>query len=105
MSFVSLIGIVSLGAALGIGMSGYHYFEELSWIDSFANASRVLSGMGPLSQLQTDSGKVFAGAYALFSGLTCITVVGEVLAPIVHRVFHRCHLGLEDENNDASRNQ
>ena len=51
MSFVSLIGVVSLGAALGIGMSGYHYFEELSWIDSFANASKILSGMGPLSQL------------------------------------------------------
>ncbi len=105
MSFVSLIGVVSLGAALGIGMSGYHYFEELSWIDSFANASMILSGMGPLSQLQTDSGKVFAGAYALFSGLTFITVVGVVLAPIIHRVFHRFHLELENENNDASRNQ
>ena len=100
MLFVSVLGVGCLGAALGIGMFGYHYFEELSWIDSFANASMILSGMGPLSQLRTDNGKIFAGAYALFSGLTFITVVGVVLAPIVHRVFHRFHLELKSENNN-----
>jgi hypothetical protein len=93
---VSLLGTASLGIALGIGMAGYHFFEGLSWIDSFANAAMILSGMGPLNTLTTFNGKMFAGLYALFSGLTFITVIGVVLAPIVHRLFHRLHLQIGD---------
>jgi hypothetical protein len=105
MALAATIGLLCLGAALGIGMAGYHYFEGLSWIDSFANASMILSGMGPLTQLQTDNEKIFAGSYALFSGLTFITVVGVVLAPLIHRVFHRFHLGLENEKSGESGDQ
>jgi len=79
-------------------MAGYHFFEGLSWIDSFANAAMILSGMGPLNTLTTFNGKMFAGLYALFSGLTFITVIGVVLAPIVHRLFHRLHLQIGDES-------
>ena len=95
---VSLLDTASLGIALGIGMAGYHFFEGLSWIDSFANAAMILSGMGPLNTLTTFNGKMFAGLYALFSGLTFITVIGVVLAPIVHRLFHRLHLQIGDES-------
>lgn len=95
--FTSVVGLSALILSLGMGMAGYHFFEGLSWIDSYANASMILSGMGPLTPLQTDGGKIFAGSYALFSGLTFITVVGLILSPIVHRVFHRFHL---EGNND-----
>jgi hypothetical protein len=64
----------------------------MGWIDAFANASMILSGMGPLGTLQTKAGKLFAGCYALFSGLAFITLVGVVLAPFIHRAFHRFHL-------------
>ncbi len=67
--------------ALGIGMLGYHGFEGMSWIDSFANAAMILSGMGPLTPLSTTSGKVFAGFYALFSGLVFIAVAGILRHP------------------------
>ena len=78
--------------ALGIGMLGYHGFEGMSWIDSFANAAMILSGMGPFKELTTNSGKLFAGFYALFSGLFFIAVAGIVMAPAVHRFLHRFHL-------------
>lgn len=96
----SVFGALILVAALFLGMCGYHYFEGLSWIDAFANASMILSGMGPLSPLTTYGGKLFAGTYALFSGLTFITVVGVILSPLVHRVFHRFLLESEGESDD-----
>jgi len=86
------IGVAVLVVALGIGMFGYHYFESMSWIDAFANASMILSGMGPFGPLQTDSGKLFAGLYALFSGLAFITTAGIILAPVAHRLMHKFHL-------------
>lgn len=86
------IGFGLLAAALFAGMLGYHVTEHLSWIDSFVNAAMILSGMGPVTTMETSAGKLFAGCYALFSGLAFITIVGVILAPFVHRVFHRCHL-------------
>jgi hypothetical protein len=90
-----LTGIVLIFVALGIGMLGYHGFEKMSWIDAFANAAMILSGMGPLGPLSTSSGKLFAGFYALFSGIFFIAVAGIVMAPAVHRFLHRFHLESE----------
>jgi hypothetical protein len=83
----ALVGVSLLG-----GMLGYHVTEDMGWIDSFANASMILSGMGPLEPLKTPAGKLFAGTYALYSGLVLVMASGVVLAPIVHRMFHRFHL-------------
>ncbi len=81
--------------ALCIGMLGYHDLENMSWVDSFVNASMILSGMGPMGNLTTTAGKIFAGCYALFSGLAFILIVGIVFAPVVHRTFKK--MRLEDE--------
>jgi hypothetical protein len=78
--------------ALAVGMCGYHGFEAMPWVDSFCNASMILSGMGPMGELKTEGGKIFAGCYALFSGLAFIVVVGVILAPVVHRFLHKFHL-------------
>ncbi len=85
------LGLVILTACLGFGMLGYRHFEGLSWIDAFLNASMILSAMGPVAPLKTDAGKLFAGVYALFSGLAFITTAGIALAPAVHRFFHILH--------------
>jgi hypothetical protein len=82
--------------ALGLGMIGYHGFEQLSWLDAFLNASMILSGMGPVSPIQSSGGKVFAGCYALFSGLAFVTALGVVFAPIYHRFLHKFHLDIQD---------
>ena len=82
--------------ALGVGMIGYHSFEQMSWVDAFVNAAMILSGMGPVSTLQTEGGKIFAGCYALFSGIALITIMGIIFAPVVHRFLHKFHLQDED---------
>src|ERR1035441_9043933 len=73
------IGLLVIAFALGIGMVGYRAFEPMSWVDAFVNAAMILSGMGPVSSLQTDGGKIFAGCYALFSGLAFLTSLGIIL--------------------------
>lgn len=73
-------------------MSGYMYFENMTAVDAFVNAAMLLSGMGPLTPLTTNAGKIFAGIYALYSGLAFIAATGIVVAPIFHRFFHRFHL-------------
>jgi len=86
-----LLGLVLIGASLFVGMLGYHALERLSWMDSFENAAMILSGMGPLWQPKTEGGKLFAGLYALYSGLAVLAIAGIAFAPAVHRFFHRFH--------------
>lgn len=83
-------GIVS--AALGIGIFGYHEFAGLAWIDALVDASMILSGMGPVNSLTSDSGKIFASAYALFSGIIFLAISAIVIAPMLHRLLHHFHL-------------
>jgi hypothetical protein len=87
---------VFVAASLGLGMAGYHHFEKMPWLDAFLNASMLLAGMGPVSALQTEAGKLFAGFYALFSGLALVAAVGIIFAPVIHRFLHKFHL----EDND-----
>ena len=96
-------GSMILSVSLGIGTAGYHILGKLRWIDAFLNASMILTGMGPVNQLETDGGKLFAAFYALFSGVAFLTFVGVLFAPIYHRFLHRFHLGMEDEDDKAGR--
>ena len=91
------LGLSLIGLSLLAGMAGYHYFEKLAWIDAFANAAMILSGMGPLAQPQTPGGKVFAGLYALYSGLAVVMIAGITFAPVVHRFLHQLHLETKDD--------
>jgi hypothetical protein len=88
----AFMGLMLIIVALYIGMLGYHISEGMSWIDSFLNASMILSGMGPAATLTTVAGKIFAGFYALFSGLAFIAIVVIMLSPVIHRFFRKIHL-------------
>jgi hypothetical protein len=77
--------------SLLVGMWGYERYENLAWRDAFLNAAMLLGGMGPVNDPATDSGKLFAGFYALYAGLVFLVVAGLLLAPVVHRVLHRLH--------------
>lgn len=87
-----LVGLALMAVSLGIGILGYHFIESLSWIDSILNASMILGGMGPVNELHTDAGKLFASFYALFSGSVFLVITGIVVAPLAHRLLHRLHL-------------
>jgi len=98
------VGIVLVG--LGLGTLGYHRLGGLAWIDALVNAAMILSGMGPVDQLHTTGGKLFAATYALLSGFLFLTVAGILLVPVFHRTMHRFHLeGDEDApgENQAGR--
>jgi hypothetical protein len=75
-----------------IGVIGYHYTAGSGWLDSLHNASMILSGMGPVIEIKTDGGKWFSSFYALFSGVVFISNIGIILAPVLHRLYHRLHL-------------
>lgn len=98
-----VVSLVIIGVSVVGGMAGYHYTEHMSWLDAFANASMIASGMGPLAPLQTVGGKWFAGLYALYSGLVLVGASGLVLAPILHRVMHSLHVADDDEEKKAER--
>ncbi len=93
------VGAMLIGLSLGLGMAGYHFLEGLCWIDSFINAAMILSGMGPLWQPRSYWGKIFAGVYALYSGLAVIVIAGITLAPVAHRFLHILHAEEEDEKD------
>lgn len=94
-------------SALMIGVLGYHFLEGFSWIDSLLNASMILGGMGPIGEMHTFDGKLFASAYALFSGIVFLTVAAVLFAPVVHRLLHRFHFDMEEETerNEAGRSR
>lgn len=88
-SFLLVVLLVLL--ALLTGMIGYHLTAGMSWLDSFLNASMILSDMGQVDPLTTSAAKIFAGCYALFSGLIFVTIMGIFFAPVLHRFFHTFH--------------
>ena len=95
-------GMVSFGVAIGV--LGYHYFADFAWIDALLNACMILTGMGPVGTLPTDTAKVFASLYALFSGLVFISVMAVMISPIMHRILHKFHIAEEDfEKQDNKR--
>ena len=77
---------------LAVGIAGYAGFEGMSLIDAYVNAAMILAGMGPMGELKTTAGKIFAGSYAIFSGLVIVIATGVILAPIFHRILHRFHV-------------
>lgn len=105
-AFIGRLG-VSLAVAtafislsLFAGMTGYHVLEGMSWIDAFVNASMILSGMGPLDGPKTWGGKLFAGLYALYSGLAVIVAATILLTPVVHRMLHNFHIESARDSRD-----
>jgi hypothetical protein len=85
--------LLLIGFSLGIGIMGYHYFNELPWLDSLLNASMILTGMGPVDSMKNDAAKWFVSFYAIFSGVAFLSTVAVFLTPLVHRFLHKHHLG------------
>ena len=63
--------------------------EHLSWTDAFLNASMLLGGMGPVNIPVSTPDKLFAGFYALYSGMVFIVTAAIIFTPVLHRVLHR----------------
>lgn len=88
-------GFLSLGIilfSLVVGILGYRIFEGMNLVDAFLNAAMLMGGMGPISVLSTDGGKIFAGIYAMYCGFVLIFSVAIFMTPIFHRILHLFHL-------------
>lgn len=96
------IALTLLAFALGVGVAGYHYFNDLRWIDALVDASMILGGMGPVSVLKNDAAKLFASFYALFCGLLFVASAAILVAPWIHLMLHRLHADDEDEDDTAA---
>ena len=81
------------------GGAGWHHFARLGWVDSFDSAAMILGGMGPTEPLQSDGAKIFAGLYALYSGLVLIASTAVILSPFMTHVLHAFHA--EDDLRDG----
>jgi hypothetical protein len=98
--FAYSTGIIAV--SLIIGMAGYGAFAGIGVVDAFYNASMILTGMGPALDIDTlavgrqNPTKIFAGLYALYSGVVFLAASGLVLSPILHRFFHKIHLDIKD---------
>lgn len=93
-----VVGVLVV-VALAVGTVGYRATEDLSWIDALLNAAMILSGEGPVSELHSDGGKLFAVAYCFFSTAVLALTLGLLGAPVAHRVLHYLHL----ESGEARR--
>ncbi len=84
----TVFSISLLIISLGVGVLGYHFIGNLNWIDSIYNAAMILTGMGPVNEMVTDSAKLFASVYAIFSGVIFLSTVAIFFAPFAHRLMH-----------------
>jgi hypothetical protein len=88
----ALLSLGLIAVSLIVGLLGYRLSEGMSWVDAFLNAAMLMGGMGQVTVLHNDAGKIFAGVYALYCGFILIVSVAVFLAPIFHRFLHRFHL-------------
>lgn len=94
-----IIALIIIIISLCIGVTGYMQFAKMNFVDALLNASMILGGMGPVDILPNNAAKYFASAYALFSGVTFLSIVGVLFAPVLHRIMHLYHLETEDEED------
>jgi len=79
-----------LGSLL-LGVCGYHFTEDMPWIDALLNASMILGGMGPVGELHSVSGKLFASFYSLYSCFVALGIISILTAPIMHKTLKHYH--------------
>jgi len=97
-----MVALLLVVVSLLVGIAGYMWLDHLSLVDAFLNACMILGGMGPVAPIETEGAKIFAGFYALYSGLVFLVVAGLLLAPVVHRVLHRFHWEMSEGSDNES---
>jgi hypothetical protein len=98
--FAFSLGVIAISLLLGI--LGYHLIGKLNFLDSFYMSCMILTGMGPVSEITSASGKIFSSIYALYSGIVFLSTAAVFFTPIIHRILHILHVdnSTEDKNSD-----
>lgn len=93
------LSILLTAISLGVGAVGYHLTDSLGWLDSFFNASMILTGMGPVAEMHTAAAKLFSMFYALYSGIYFVSVSAILVFPVIHRLLKRVSLQSQHHEN------
>jgi hypothetical protein len=93
----SFFSVLLILFSVSLGTVGYHIFAQLGWIDSFHSSCLILTGMGPVKEMITNSAKIFDSVFALYSGVAFLTIIAVFFAPVVHRLLHKLHVEADDE--------
>ena len=81
-----------LAVSMIVGTAGFHYLAGQATIDALLNAAMLLGGMGPVGDIQSTAGKLFATGFALYAGIVFLGITALLFVPVFHRVLHRFHL-------------
>ena len=104
LAFAAVLSTLLLAVWTAVGMIGYHVLAGLGWVDAFLNSAMIVGGMGPVDVLNNQPAKVFAGFYAIFSGVIFLSIFGLLIGPVFHRFLHRFHLdtdGREESQHNS----
>ena len=101
MAWHIVLGAGVIVGSLAVGIVGYMVFAHMQPVDAFLNASMILGGMGPVDPLKDDGSKLFAGFYALYSGVVFLIAVGVIAAPVLHRILHKLHADPGDDSSSS----
>ena len=105
MAYFAMLWLSLMALALSVGVAGYYWIADFTLVDAVLNASMILTGMGPVSELPSTAAKLFAAAYAIFSGLVFMSLMGIFLVPIAHRMLHRFHMDDTDTPSKTEQGQ
>lgn len=90
--FGAFYGCLLVVITIFIGMEGFRLLEAMTWTDAFANASMIISGVGAITPIITQTGKIFSGIFSVISNVIFMSVIAIIFSPIIHRCFHKFHL-------------
>lgn len=98
MSRYALVSATLVFLSVTAGTIGYHLFGQLRWLDSFHMSCMILTGMGPVMEMKTDTAKLFSSFFALYSGVAFLSITAVFFAPVVHRVLHILQVEPDDDS-------
>lgn len=98
----ALVSVILIIFSVCFGTLGYHLFGQLNWLDSFHMSCMILTGMGPVAEMETEGAKIFSSIFALYSGVAFLSITAVFFAPIVHRLLHILHV---ESDEDETLNQ
>lgn len=79
------------------GAIGFQLVSDLNFSQSLINSISLLGTVEPPYELSSTEGVVFTAVYGLFVETVFFLSIATLLAPVVHRGFHRLHIETEKE--------
>ncbi len=80
---IFFVFLIIFGVVFIIGIFGFRYIVNLSWVDSIQNTSFYISTMGPVAEMKTNTQKLFASFYSIISGIIFIAIASYLIDQFV----------------------